>query len=103
MDASTMWFPLPSRIGGTSDSPELFEIRGIRGVKLTDEDAGAHDWEYWFTIDRPEGEEVVVDLHFDQRTRFTQELPTLALERGREIAQRLLGTTLPKTIRRPTR
>jgi len=97
VDPAALWFPLPSRIGASSDAGEVFEIRGVRAVKLAAEDAGVHDWEYGFILDRPNGESVRMTLHFDLTQRFTLDLPIQALERGTEIAQRLTGQPTQKS------
>lgn len=96
IEPETLWFPLPSRIGSSGDGGEVFEIRGVRAVKLADEDAGVHNWEYSFILDRPDGESVTITLHFDLEQRFTLDLPVQALERGSEIALRLIGQPTPK-------
>jgi hypothetical protein len=96
VDPDSLWFPLPSRIGGTSDAVDAFEIRGVRGVKLADAGQGIHEWEYHFTLDRPTAEEVFVNLHFDLPFPFTLDTPTQALARGAEIAQRLTGSARSK-------
>lgn len=96
VDPTMLWFPLPSRIRGPADAAEIFEIRGVRGVKLAHEDVGVHEWEYHFTLERPEGKEVFVSLHFDLNLPFTLDIPAQALERGAEIVQGLAGSATSK-------
>lgn len=96
VDPEALWFPLPSRIGASGDAGEVFEIRGVRAVKLAAEDAGVNDWEYGFILDRPNGEAVKISVHFDLNRRFTLDVPAQALERGTEIARRLTGQPTPK-------
>lgn len=99
VEPGSLWFPLPSRVGFPSESGEEFEIRGVRGAKLTGRDEDPE--EFGFILDRPTEEMVYLDLHFHLEQRFTLDVPQFAIERGMVIAEQLVGTTPRK--RRGTR
>lgn len=88
IDDTKLWFPLPSRVGGSTHSPELYEIRGVRGALVPLENAADG---YEFTLDRPEGTDVYLSVVFWLRVPVTTSLGTLVLSRAVEIAARLTG------------
>ena len=88
VDENTLWFPLPSRIGGTLDSPESFLLTGVRAVRLGDDEAAKP--EYNFTLDRRSDGRVFLDLYFPANEIFSRELPSILLERGVTIARQLV-------------
>ena len=88
IEEDRLWFPLPSRVGGTEQSRELFEIRGVRGAKIPSQD----DQEsFQFILDRPEGGTVYLRAEFAMMTRLLPSLGNQILDRASEIATRLAG------------
>lgn len=87
--SDALWFPLPTRLSGEGTLPGLFEIRGVRGVKLVDEPSG--DSEYSFTLDQPQGNDIFVDVRSDMTEPFTPQLPRRILARAHRIALGLVG------------
>lgn len=92
---SELWFPLPSRIGSTTDATETFEIVGVNAIKLPGESDG--DMGYTFRLDLSPSGEVFLDLYFPFSRAFTLDLPKQVLNEGLSIARRLVGG---RTVRR---
>jgi len=87
--SDALWFPLPTRLSGERALPGLFEVRGVRGVKLVDDQSGAS--EYSFTLDQPQGKDIFVDVRFDMTEVVTPQLPKQVLARAHRIALGLVG------------
>jgi hypothetical protein len=93
IEIDDLWFPLPSSLGGPGGSGDVFEIRGVRGVKVSGDEGNSGDWDYSFTLDRPTSEEVYVDLHFHEDGPYSAGLIADALERGSTLARQLVGAS----------
>lgn len=90
VDNSELWFPLPSRIGGTDDTAEAFEILGVHAIKMPTE--SGEDVSYTFYLDLTPDGEVSLDLYFPLVRVFSLDLPKQALNEGLSIARRLVGS-----------
>jgi hypothetical protein len=94
-EESALWFPLPSRIGGTTGAAETFEIVGVQAAKLPEETTD--ELGYYFSLSRvPEGP-VFLDLYFSFSLDITLETPKKILTEGLAIASRLVGA---RTVRK---
>jgi hypothetical protein len=89
VDESALWFPLPSRIGGTKDSSETFLITGVQAEKLRSNNDSAQEYNFFLT--RSSEAEVFLDLYFPYEGEFSPELPSHVLSKGVSIAERLIG------------
>lgn len=87
VDVDALWFPLPTLVGERSDG---YEIRGVRAAKVSGGSDG--DGDFSFTMDRPTGEAVFIDLRFLLDERITVETPRRVIDRGFMIAQQLVGS-----------
>ncbi len=85
---SDLWFPLPTRLAGSRAPEDLFEVRGVRGVKLRSTAADA--WEYRFALECPHGEDVPLELSFDIPGAFDPHSGRLALRRAAGIVPDLV-------------
>lgn len=90
LDPEQLWFPLPTQLQGKTPD-DLFEVRGVRGGRIgSDRD---HD-EYAFTLDRPSGENVVLELRMPATERFSPEIIRTTFERARKIVPKLIDLEL---------
>lgn len=95
VDEASLWFPLPSWIGGTGDASDTFRITGVRATKYASQDDVAP--EFTFSLDRDPDGDLLLDLYFSTEGKFTLDLPSRELARGVTIAERLVGI---ETVRR---
>jgi len=87
--ADDLWFPLPTQIAGDLQAEAVYEVRGVRGARLAN--PTAQDSEFVFTLDRPTGKDVFLDVRFDLAGRLTPRLPREVIERASKIAQGLVA------------
>lgn len=77
--------PVPFPSDGPIDWP-LDEIRGIRGVKLQQDEDGDSKEDYSFVLDRPSNDDLYLSLQFLNETRLPDKPVTDTLTRGKHIA-----------------
>ena len=85
------WFSLPHEVppSDPATASPLTEIRGIRGVKLANDDRDQTDAvEYSIVLDQPDNSHLAATAEFDLTLPWTPRLPEVVLERGHDLAAR---------------
>ena len=82
-----LWFPLPVSLSGKSPE-DTIEVRGVRGVKLG---AQSGESEYEFILDRPTGDQVVLQIELYLEGSITPNSFRTALRRAEDIAGDLVA------------
>lgn len=82
-----LWFPLPVSLAGKLPD-DVIEVRGVRGAKLGAQGAAA---EYEFILDRPEDEQVELQIELNLKGPITAESPRLLFECAEVIARELVA------------
>jgi hypothetical protein len=86
--AEDLWFPLPARLGGDGSEPALFEIRGVSGVKMAEDNPD--NVEYSFSMGRsPEGF-IVLRVAFFVQSPFDRQLPKRILDLAVDMARQFV-------------
>jgi len=88
VNSNSLWFPLPTQLASRDDTA-VYEIRGVRAARLTD--AGSDDEEYTFTLDRPFGDDVFLDVRFVMDNHLRLDSPGDVLNRAATIARTLMS------------
>ena len=82
-------FPLPTRLTAENDARVFDEIRGIRGVKLSQDNKQLI--EYQFVLDRPSNRNVYITINFSIESVMTEALFSDALARSISLARNLIA------------
>lgn len=84
---SQLWFPLPVLLAGTSPE-ESFEVRGVRVAKLNSQNS---DSEFEFILDRPNPDQVVLQVFMNLGNSMEPEALRAALLQAEKISSDLVA------------
>jgi hypothetical protein len=86
-EPNQLWFPLPVSLSGKSPE-DTIEVRGVRAVKIG---AQGGETEYEFILDRPAGDQVVLQIELRLEGSITPNSIRRALQRAEYIAEDLVA------------